>query len=315
MAEQKKKSLSASSLKSFDTCTWLYFCQYELKLPQSTNDGALRGTIVHLIFELLLNKRHRHHYDKIMHRDDIAGSPAIRRLVIKKLKEVKILSPDNYELCNRMILVGLKTDFYGKETIGTSVSEPEFRFELENENPKYVVRGFIDKMIYYPNGNIKIVDYKSSKAKFSGDDLTANIQAMTYSLVGYKVFDADDVSVEFIFLRYPKQPLQQVHPTKDQLKGFEEYLAYMYDLILNFDEKRAKSNMAAYNDKNKWLCKAGKWICPYYNGFDYYAVVDEKNKNLKTSFNKKDLVVESGQKIVKKRYSGCPCWTRQTGKL
>jgi hypothetical protein len=57
MEKQSLKTLSASRIKTLETCSWVYWLNYHAKVPQSQNDGALRGTICHTIFELLLNKR------------------------------------------------------------------------------------------------------------------------------------------------------------------------------------------------------------------------------------------------------------------
>ena len=55
----KEKVLSASRLKTLETCSWSYWCNYHLKLPQKQNEGALRGTVCHLVFEMLVKKKHK----------------------------------------------------------------------------------------------------------------------------------------------------------------------------------------------------------------------------------------------------------------
>ena len=45
----------------------------------------------------------------------------------------------------------------------------------------------MDKPIHYKK-KLKIVDYKSSKYKFRGEELTSNIQAMAYSLAAKKIW-------------------------------------------------------------------------------------------------------------------------------
>ena len=47
-------------------CSWQYWCKYQLKLPDKTNDGALKGSIVHLVLECLGKKRHKKHYKTIL---------------------------------------------------------------------------------------------------------------------------------------------------------------------------------------------------------------------------------------------------------
>jgi len=305
---EQQKTLSASSIKALESCSWLYWAQYEQKIPQRVNEGAQRGTIAHLIFELLLLPKHKKHFDLIINSGSIEGSPAVKRLVLKHLRKEKILKIDNYKLMDNMILVGLRSNFFGEKHLGATVSNPEFRFELENQSPLYKVRGYIDKFITYPNGKIKIVDYKSSKSKFSGDELEANIQSFVYSLVGYKLLKAKEVVAEFIFLRYSKQPLQQVRPTKEQLSGFEHYLAYLYSLILQFNKNLAQNNLAINNSKNRWLCKTGSWVCPYLNSFKYYALFNENGTIARTAMMKENLKKETGQILKEMWYEGCPGW-------
>ena len=64
-------------------------------------------------------------------------------------------------------------------------------------------------IIYKKDKTIKIVDYKSSKQKFRGEELTANIQAMSYSLASSKLWPKFKPTIEFLFLRFPKSAIQQ----------------------------------------------------------------------------------------------------------
>jgi hypothetical protein len=303
-----KKILSASRIKTLESCSWSYWCNYHLKIPQRGNDGARRGTVCHLIFECLLNVRHKKHYDLILKESNTEASEAIVRLVKKNLKKVKALTKENFELCMSMILVCLNQDFYGTGE-ELEPAAPELAFLLESKNPRYKIRGFIDKTLVYKN-KVKIIDYKTSKYKFRGDELTANVQAMAYTLASKKKLypKIKDVEVEFQFLKFPRQPLQQVKASEDQLKGFEHYLAHVYKIINSFDYKRAKTNFASDSPKSKWLCKAGAtWRCPYLDPVEYYALKDEFDDVLKTSFEKKGVGEPSkGERVVKLRYEGCP---------
>lgn len=298
----KVRTISASAIKTLETCSWLYFCQYVLKLPQKTNDGALRGTCVHLVLELFLKKRHKKHYDLIYKSKNPKISEPVNRLVKKTLKKLGALSTTNYDMCLEMISTACtKTDFFGKTA---KLGEPEYEFIIENESPKYAIKGFIDKIFFYPDNSLKIVDYKTSKKKFKGDELEANIQAFMYSLAAYKNFKPQKVEAEFIFLRYPKDPVQKVCVTKAQLKGFEEYLAYTYEVTEGFDINKAQTNFAINSEDKKWLCKAGSWECPYLKSFEYYGLYDKNDCLIKSSF-KNEFQPSDGQKVKKLRYSGC----------
>ena len=296
------KILSASRIKTLETCSWVYWNNYHQKIPQNQNDGAIRGTICHTVFEILLNPRHRKHYDKIIKNNSISGSKPVEKLV-KKLKARMGLDSSNFNLLDQMIMVGLKNDFFGR---GGKIIKPEYPFEIKNDNPKYHIKGFIDKPIKKKK-EMHIIDYKSSKYKFRGDDLQANIQAMMYSLASIKLWPKLTPIVKFLFLRFPKQPVQELTFTKEQIKGFEHYLEHINDYINNFDETTAKSNFAADNEKNKWMCQIGGWKCPYKDQFNYYVKINEKGEIIESNLdgNFKDT---NGFKIEKREYGGCPRW-------
>ena len=108
--------------------------------------------------------------------------------------------------------------------------------------------------------------------------------------------------------RFPRSPVQQLEFTEEQLKGFEYYLSYAYFKINNYTEEDATSNYAADKKKDAWLCKIGKWRCPYIDAYDYYSLKDKDGNQISSSFKKEELesVKEKSQKIVKEKYEGCP---------
>jgi hypothetical protein len=306
-----KKFLSASKVKTLDTCSWTYWCKYHLGLPDGTNSGALRGTLCHTIFELLLKKKHRKHYEAMLEVNDIKGSKTIHRYVLAYLRKHKIEKygkesfEENYDLVNNMILVGLKIDFFGE---GGVIDKPEQDFEIKSKKPKYNIKGFIDKPVQYKDKNtVEVVDYKSSKAKFRGEELTSNIQAMMYTLAAKKLWPKlKRIIVKFLFLRFPRQPVQELEFSDEQIKGFEHYLEHVNTVVENFSEEDACANFAADNSSH-WLCGPAKsgWICPFHKPFDYYVLLDEKGSQVSSS-HKDDLNPSGGQTVEKREYEGCP---------
>lgn len=308
----KEKILSASRIKTLETCSWSYWCNYHLKLPQKQNEGALRGTVCHLAFEMLVKKKHKSHFNKIFKGNSIRKSPAIFRMVMKHLTQMEksfdlpMTNEENVELVDDMIVVGLNCDFFGA---GGKVDKPEHEFLLENKDPEYKIRGFIDKPIVYKKGKkIKIVDYKSSKYKFRGEELHSNVQAMVYTLAAQQEWPEHNPTVEFQFLRHPRSPLQQLEFNKEQLRGLEYYLAHAFQIINNFSEDTATTNYAADTKKSAWMCKIGKWRCPYIDPYMYFVIVNEEGEEVGKSFKKAELQtkLKKGQKIEKRNYEGCP---------
>jgi hypothetical protein len=137
-----------------------------------------------------------------------------------------------------------------------------------------------------------------------------------------------DTALNFIFLRFPDNPIQSLQFDDSEIDGFEQYLADVTEVLENFDYDTALSNMAVdkgYPPKGAGfkfalLCGYGKWpghskktgaeywVCDYKWPKEYWALINEDGKTVQSSFNKKDLKKKKGCKIKKMSYSGCPKW-------
>jgi len=325
-AKKREKILSASRIKTFESCSWIYYCKYNLKLPDKSNDGAKRGNCVHLVLECLLNPRHKKHYDTLIEKRMISSAPPVERLIRKQAKkEDLVLTNENKQMIREMILVALESDFFCK---GGELFKSEFEFIIESDDPKYKIKGFIDKMARFPNNTLKIYDYKTSKSKFEGEEITNNVQSMAYQLYGKKVEGFDNVFSDFLFLRFPDDPTVEINFDDEKLDGFELYLEYLFEQINNFDERHATTNLAAHKPfakkgegfKGRTMCgRAGfagqkkkdgnpMWHCAFKFPFDYYVKQDKDGRVIESAFEKKDLTESKGCTILQKKYSGCPAF-------
>lgn len=317
--------LSASKIKTFENCSWLYWANYILKLPQLKNEGAKKGEICHWIFELLINNKHIDHYNKIIKQDSIVGSLAVERLVKFYIKKVALENTQaNLLQIDKMILVGLKNDFFIKDGV---LVAPEFKFDLLNEIKGFRIKGFMDKP-FIVGGRIIIDDYKSSKKKYEGEEQESNVQALIYSYAAKQIWPNLKPTVRFIFLQYPENPIMETDFKDDVLKGFELYLSETQEKINNFTKKDAISYFAADRStpegefKGKLLCGFAKypgqlkkdgtkmWACPFKFKFDYFILKDKQGKIIKTSFKQEELDNKKGT-ITKELYPGCPRWNKE----
>lgn len=315
------KALSASKVKTFENCSWLYWCNYHLKLPQKQNEGAKKGSICHTVFEMLLLKDRKPYFEKIVAEKTIAAVPSIVRLVKKHIKKLKVLSAqDSYDHIDRMILVGLNNDFYVKGGIGLS---PEYEFDITNENPRFRIRGLMDKP-YLRGDEVIIDDFKSSKNVFAGEDQESNLQAFFYSYASTVLWPKKKPMVRFIFLQHPKNAIMEVKYSEEALAGFKQYLGLVQEKIEGFNVHVAKSNFAAdlppgkdtfsgkslcgFSNNPKQLKKDGTpmWHCPYRFPFTYFSI--KKGDEVVTSaFTKEELrPLKAGERIESGSYAGCP---------
>lgn len=304
--EDKRVRLSASKLESLKQCSWRFYCRYFLKLPDSSNDGAKRGTICHLVLEVLLNKRHRKYIDQIIQNKSPRFTPSIDRLIRKHAKILGVDSEENIEMMYSMIVVGLSHSFIIPDEIGKISAEEEFRIE----NEKFIAIGYIDKT-FFMKDRIIIWDYKTSKSRFTDQEAEEKDQSLLYSLHTYKKHGIVP-EIKYLFLRFPKKTLKEVPKFDiDTLEGYEYYLETIAEKLASFDVEEAMSCMAADNLEKRWLCggsgKDNRYCCPYKNPLTYYAI-KKGDEVIKTSYEKSELIPKEGERVVKMQYSGCPAF-------
>lgn len=330
MIVKKQKVLSASRLKTFLSCSWIFYCEYILKIPSATHPKTKLGSLAHLIFEVLQKPRHRHHYNAILQRVDIDiekgewanlesniapsiyNSPAIERLVnnfLKKNPDITLkLSAD----LDSLVLVGLENDFFcsGAE----KVLPPEHEFILEIEGMK--IKGYIDILAFYKD-KAKIRDYKSQGKRFTDDEMENNIQAAIYQLYVNNKFKVP-AEVEFVMLRHPEtkrtpgKHLQVVQPYNEaELGGFVEYLKHLDEQVQNFSLETATDNLKATKDDG--FCKR---VCQFREPKEYYILLDKDGEIIQSSYDSLELIdkKKEGQTIERKIYTGCPYFYNDEGK-
>lgn len=335
---QPQTALSASRIKTAQGCSWLYWCKYKLKLPDASNDGAKRGSICHLIFELLGEKRRRSHYDKIMETQDIFSVPSIKRLVMKHARREGVNDDDNIQLIKEMTFNGLNYDFFGGDLDKPTkeISEQDFDIVKNDGEIAYRIRGFIDKLFLYKKQKFALIrDFKTSKEVFKGKDLEDNMQDLMYSLATKHLYpEYENKQSEFLFLKFEldanakKSGVMRMVPLSDEdLLGFEMQLTQIQQYLDNFSEDDAIANMAAdqgFPSDNSFsgrlLCGfatqkgelkkdgAKKWHCSMKFDFFYYVFKNSDGQVVGSCFEEdfsEDMVPE-GSTYEMQYYKGCP---------
>ena len=339
--------LSASKIKKAQSCSWSYWATYHLKVPDKSNDGASRGSICHLIFELLGNPSHKKLYDEIILKDSIFLCEPMRRLVGYHARRLNVNDKENLELINNMTLAGLHFDFFGtrRGKLEEAISEQSFDITVDESEKLYRLRGFIDKLFLYKDKSLAVIrDFKSSKSIFKGKDLSDNLQDLLYTLAVRKLFPHfKKRQVEFLFLKFDLNSTGTVkmpEVSEEELEGLEEHLTQIQQFLDTFDEYDAVSNFAGaqnypsdgsfggplmcgkdgykiYKGKpllNKEGNKVVAYICPYRKPLEYYALKDKSNKIIRSVFYEdKDIItpdVKAGETLELIKYEGCPYWNK-----
>ena len=349
-----KVYLSASRIKTAQQCSWTYWCKYILKLPDRGNDGASKGSICHLIFEVLGVPSRKKYFDEIMKKGSIWDVEPIKRLVLIHAKKRGVNTEEHLEDMDRMIVNGLRFDFFGEEEgkLEKGFSEKSFALSIDESGVKYNIRGFIDKLFLYEDKQAIIRDFKTSKQKFKGKEITDNMQDLMYCLAIKKLFPEYSSLSEFLFLKFdldkdlfgnPGSGAIRMKKLPDEvLEGFEYELTEIQKYLNNFSSQNAHSNFAANQNypkdgtfggplacgKDGFKMSRGKevldkdcntiksFICAFRKPFEYHVLLSPEG-DIRKSVYEEDLselnsLKKKGDTIEKRQYKGCPHWQSKT---
>jgi len=346
MSTDLTTKLSASRIKTAQSCSWLYYCKYKLKLPDKGNDGSSRGTVCHAVLEVLAKKGREEYYQRIIDANDVFAVPSVGRLVMTLSQSLGVADQENLDFINFMTVNGLAYDYFGNDLAKPTLSFSEKRFDIsiDNDGKRYRINGFIDKLFLYKNKKAAIIrDFKTSKQVFDGKDATDNMQDLMYSLAVKHLYPEYSFrQSEFLFLKFDLSPnllgedgegvLKMSPLTDGELDGFEHQLTAWQNYLDNFNEDSAYDDFAydhGFHKKEEGKGFAGRlmcgradypghlkkdgsvmWHCTYKFPFKYYALKDSEGKIKKTVFeDERDLLLplkKKGDVIEELEYAGCP---------
>jgi RecB family exonuclease len=129
-------------------CPAKYFYSYIQKEPRTFNDAAVLGNIVHSVLEECLDNK--------------------SELNLEQLQEEYVKQKESYDptgnIPENLISVGseILNEFYDKHYEDSfDIYDKEFGFSFVIGN--YLVNGFIDRIDFYDDNTINIIDYKTRK--------------------------------------------------------------------------------------------------------------------------------------------------------
>ena len=96
--------LSASTIKSYSSCSYLAYLKYNCGLPSKGNVGSKLGGITHIVLECLAHPRRVGKVAQAIFFGKPLSIPSLSRLVKKWLKKEDVDSLENYEKINGFLI-------------------------------------------------------------------------------------------------------------------------------------------------------------------------------------------------------------------
>ena len=187
----EKKVQSPSSIKTYKQCPRKYYYSYILKLESPPNIHQVRGNIAHSVLENFFNIDTK---DMNLENYETELKVKVQQLLLKYWKEYKPklesvgLTKDKeiYYFEDTLMMLFNWLDLFSKKLLASDGSFQE-RFEklipmreLLFTSETYHAKGIIDAIEHDENGNVRIMDYKTSATQNINDHL---LQLAIYSLL------------------------------------------------------------------------------------------------------------------------------------
>jgi ATP-dependent helicase/DNAse subunit B len=173
------KTLSATSISTYQTCPYSWKLRYIYKLLQPDNEAFIVGKALHKALEL--------YHTKI--------APEI---IIENIKEILIAKDINQEKINQYGLVKQMFNLYLKYPLGGTTKEVEKEFRVSLPNINCVLHGYMDRV----TAEHDVIDYKTTNKDYTTKD-TKTIQTEIYAFA-HKAITGNDANVTFYVINKGK---------------------------------------------------------------------------------------------------------------
>ena len=211
---------SISSFEKYFNCPYCYFLNYGLDLyidRETKCDAAAAGTIVHKVFEKLVDKYHKEYYNATEEDIDEILNQYQERYTLVLPTQIELndamLKRIKQTVLNELIFIKsmeLNTIYQPKET------EYPFKETIVSDGiDEVVLKGVIDR-VDEAGPLFRIIDYKTSDHDLKPADILQGLQLqlLTYALIYQKVTDKHPIGQFYLNVTKPKSKIDNFKYSK-----------------------------------------------------------------------------------------------------
>jgi putative RecB family exonuclease len=223
--DSRQPSLSPSRAADFKTCPLLYRLRAIDRVPEAPSADRARGTLVHAVLEKLFDLP-AHARTPRAAGDLIAGQ--WQRLVEEEPELATMLAgqdADQFFASAHELLRG----YFAVED--PRRLEPHQRESLVEVvvGDRLVLRGYLDRLDISPDGQLRVVDYKSGGAPREAFEARALFQLKFYALVLWRTHGRVPSVLRLLYLKDAE--ICDYRPEAEELRRFERTLVALWRAI------------------------------------------------------------------------------------
>lgn len=211
------KTLSASSLGTYQTCPFKYHMVYDLHQREPQNKFAAFGDVFHGILENICKKIDKADLDTFI-------KEQYARLDMKQQDEM-----------SKLIKQFFANDYFQRNK--NNIEHLEYPFDIAYDH--FNLKGRIDRIDRINDKKIAI-DYKTCNKPYDLEELKSSMQVKIYSIAMAKLFNVEEVVIEFWHVK--TEIIQCSTITKEDTKDYENEVLSLAEEIHSCNDPQPKFN-------------------------------------------------------------------------
>lgn len=230
------RSLSPSRAADFKTCPLLYRFRTIDRLPEQPSAAATRGTVVHAVLEALFDEEPA---NRTPARAMQLLAPQWEQLLAQQPELAELFAQDTDGTAVAAWLesarVLLATYFTLEDPRGFTPAGREQLVETMLESGLRL-RGYIDRIDQAPDGQVRVVDYKTGASPREAFEAKALFQMKFYALLLWRTTGTIPAVLKLIYLADADE--LRYSPQETELRALERQLGALWNAIESAIERK-----------------------------------------------------------------------------